>query len=391
MAVFFNHRKGAGMRSSQYYDRAPIMEIKDTNYYIIFGERSNGKTYAFLEEIIKSYCEEGKTGVVVRRWETDISKRNGDKMFAGHVANGLVEKYSDGKWTGVSYLNRGWYLTRENEKGEIIKDKRQFASYMSISATEHNKSVTDPDIGTILFDEMIPLKGLPYLSQEEDDMFLNTISTLIRGKGVNDVNIFLCGNTNNKYNNPYFKHWNLKNVTKMKPGDIDIYKYPDIVNPDGTTKRGTQVVIEYTEPFEEGKESDSFFSFDNDKSMIIDGGWDTRQFPHLPKKYTSDQVVFTFYIEYEDTLLESKIINDTESLYMYINYKYSPLKEKANDLIYTQRYDPRPNFHRNMVKGCYKIDRKLYSFFAKDKVYYRNDDVGDIVFNYIQWCKQTSL
>ena len=45
----------------KYYSLAPILS-KDAQYNIIFGERSNGKTYAILKYILDDYCKHGNQG-----------------------------------------------------------------------------------------------------------------------------------------------------------------------------------------------------------------------------------------------------------------------------------------------------------------------------------------
>ena len=44
-----------------------------TQYNVIFGERSNGKTYAVMQHGLKEYAANGKQMAIVRRWQDDFT------------------------------------------------------------------------------------------------------------------------------------------------------------------------------------------------------------------------------------------------------------------------------------------------------------------------------
>ena len=60
----------------KYYSLAPILS-KDCLYNVIFGERSNGKTYAVLYRIIEQYVKHGHQGALIRRWKEDFRGKRG--------------------------------------------------------------------------------------------------------------------------------------------------------------------------------------------------------------------------------------------------------------------------------------------------------------------------
>ena len=70
-------------------------------YYVIFGERSNGKTYACLKQCLKEFFEEGKEFAIIRRWDEDIKGSKGSKMFDNLINNGELTKLSKGEWSGI--------------------------------------------------------------------------------------------------------------------------------------------------------------------------------------------------------------------------------------------------------------------------------------------------
>ena len=53
--------------NNKFYSLNNILEYEAT-YNVIFGERSNGKTYAVLKEAISQYFKDKGQLAIVRRW-----------------------------------------------------------------------------------------------------------------------------------------------------------------------------------------------------------------------------------------------------------------------------------------------------------------------------------
>ena len=203
----------------KYYSLKRILK-EEADYNFIFGERSNGKTYSVEDYALEDFALHGNQLGIVRRWDEDFRGKRGQEMFSALVNNGLVEKYTKGKWTGIYYYSARWYLCKyENDKRVI--DSEPFAYAFSINAMEHDKSTSYPKIKTILFDECMTREG--YIPNEFV-IFMNIVSTIVRDRG--DVKIFMLGNTVDQHC-IYFKEFGLRNALKMKQGDIDVYRYGD--------------------------------------------------------------------------------------------------------------------------------------------------------------------
>ena len=354
----------------KYYNLKNIM-AKNAQYNIIFGERSNGKTYAVLKYGIKKYAENGEQLAIVRRWQDDFTGKRGASMFDALESNDEIRKLTGGEWSGVYYYGSRWFLCKYEEDKRIV-DEKPFAYGFSISSMEHDKSTSFPDITTICFDEF--LTRTAYLP-DEFVLFMNVISTIIRSR-VN-VRIFMLGNTVNKYC-PYFSEMGLTHIKEMKPGDIDVYQY-------GKSK--LTVAVEYTTPNKNGKESDLYFAFDNPKlSMITGGAWEIDIYPHCPVKYKPSEVLFKYYIQFAGDLLECEIIQHDDSSFTFIHRKTTEIKSPNDAIIYTPDYSPFPNYKRKITKPTSNIERKIAEYYIKDKVFYANNEIGEIVRNYLIWC-----
>lgn len=364
------------MSDKKYYSLKNILS-KDCIYNIIYGERSNGKTYAVEDYALKDYITNGNQLALVRRWEDDFTGKRGQQMFEALVNNGLVSKYSSGKWTSIRYYSRRWYLCKyDEETKKVISDETPFCFAFSLNSTEHDKSTSYPSIKTIFLDEFLT-RG--YELPDEFIIFMNVISTIVRDR--NDVKIFMCGNSVNK-SSTYFRELGI-NVDKISKGDIAIFTYGE------STLR---VAVEYSDNPRKTKPSDIYFAFNNPKlQMITSGVWEMALYPHAPLKWSKGDVVFSYFILFNHNTLQADIVEKDGNLFTYIHRKTTPIKDEDEDLIYSTDYNPKPNYRRKITKPTSDIEKKIVEFFNKDKVFYQDNEVGEVVRSYVMWCINDKL
>lgn len=369
-----------------YYSLGRILE-NDCQYYIIFGERSDGKTFSVLEYGILKYLFYGEKMAIIRRYDTDFQGKRGRDCFKNFTENAkfgnILETITEGKWTTIYYYSGCWYLAKRTEKGELIREPDPFCYSFAISGQEHDKSSSYPKITTVLFDEFMT-RGI-YLT-DEFVSFTNVLSTIIRDR--DNVKIFMCGNTVNKYN-PYFVEMGLDNVRKMDIGDIQIYRFA-VFNKNGeNTDKELRIAVEFSDGAGvKGKPSDVYFAFDNPKlKMITNGVWELAIYPHLPYKYTKDNICGEYFIIWEEDTLHCEVIQQDSMYYTYIHKKTTPIQNEKQDIVFTLNFNPMPNFRRKITQPFDEIGRRIYWFYKNDKVFYQDNEVGEVVRNYLQWCK----
>lgn len=378
-------RKDANIPKEEYNDYYCLIKIlrEQAHYSMIFGERSNGKTFAVLEFMVWYYHNYGKRGAVLRRYDLDLQGKRGSSVFNNLVRNkkrGNIIKYiTGGKWTGVYYYSQQWFLYREDENGKRVRDDLPFCYGFTLSAQEHDKSSGFPDIDIILFDEFLT-RSL-YLT-DEFVLFANTLSTIIRDNDT--AKIFMCGNTVNKYS-PYFKEMGV-NISDMKIGDIRIFKFATLSRKD-KKEIELKIAVEYSDGKSE-KPSDVYFAFNNPKmKMITNGVWEVAVYPHLPLKYKPMNILYIYFIIWEEEILQCEIIQIEDVSFTYIHRKTTPIKDEDRDLVFSQDFNPRYNYRRKLTKPIDEVGKKIAWFFSVDKVYYQDNEVGEVVRNYLNWCK----
>lgn len=358
----------------KYYSLNKINK-KNATYNVIFGERSNGKTYATLKQALENYFNDGSQFAYIRRWSVDVQPKRMNNLFNAIIEDGYLEKLSGGKFTAIFYRTGRFYLCTYNDKGKPIYNEEDIIGYaFSLSENEHNKANSYPRVTNIIFDEFLTNKI--YLP-DEFMLFMNTVSTIVRQR--TNVKIYMLGNTVNKFC-PYFKEMGLTNILTMKQGSIDVYTY-------GETK--LKVAVEYADSKKKFKKNNFYFAFNNPKLKMITGGaWELNIYPHAPVKWLPKNIMFTYFIDFNDSLYQCEIINKDDNVFTYIHEKTTPIKNPDKDIIYTLDYNPKINYNINILKPLNDYQNKITWFFTHDRVYYQNNNVGDAINNYLKICKR---
>ena len=362
---------------SKFYSLTKILN-KKADYNIIFGERSNGKTYAALLYGLKRFVATGEQFAYIRRWREDLRGKRAENLFSNHVANGAIEEITNGECNAIFYLSGKWYLAKyDTEKKKYYPQNTPFCYGFCLSEQEHEKSSSYPNVTTIIFDEFLTRR---YYLPDEFMLFMNLLSTIIRQR--DNVKVFMLGNTINKYC-PYFSEMGLKQVTSMEQGTIDIYKFG---------QGGAVVAVEYCSTIVKQKASNKYFCFDNQNLQMITGGkWELAAYPHLPTKYTPKDVLFVYYIVFNEVILQGNIIQKGSENFTYIHMKTTPIKDDDNALIYSLEMNGKPNYKRKLLSTATYIEAQVTKYFATDKVFYQNNEVGEIVRNYLMTSARTNI
>lgn len=363
-------------KKPKFYTLDRILQ-EEAHYNIIIGERSNGKTHAVLDLILRNYCDKKQQGAIIRRWKEDFVGKRGQQLFENFINLGLVEKYSKGEWTSIYYYSGRWYLCKHDENGKRILDDMPFAFGFAISDMEHDKSVSYASVTTIVFDEF--LTRSVYLN-DEFVLFMNVLSTIIRHR-VN-VKIFMLGNTVSKYGCPYIDEMGLKHIKDMKQGEIEVYTYGD---------SKLRVAVEYcSATAKKDKASNVYFAFDNPElkmNMITGGAWEMEIYPHLPIKYKSKDIMFTFFIQFDSETLQCEVVIKGLHNFVYVHRKTSEIQNPERDLIFSPENSSLPNYRRRITKPCNELEKKLLAYFNNDKVFYQSNEIGEVVRAYLLWCR----
>lgn len=362
--------------SKRYYDIRKLMnDYPDGIYYVVIGERSNGKTYSSLDQALEKNAQTGEEFAYIRRFGEDIRPKNLGNLFNAHMENHRIEEIYGGQYNQVEYKSNKFTLTRIMEDGKNDPDvePRIIGRSFDLNSMEHYKSISFPRITTIIFDEFLSRMG--YLTNEFM-LFQNALSTIIRDR--NNVKIIMLGNTVNKYC-PYFSEMGLKHVNEQKQGTVDVYRY-------GSS--GLEVIVEYCESTSKhgGKASDIYFAFDNPQlKMITTGSWEIGIYPHIPCSYKPKDVIQEFFIEFEHELLHGLILAPPGyHPFVFLHPKTTEIK-KDTDYVYTTQPTASPFRMQGLTRQNDKLSKFIKQAIAEGRIFYATNETGEIFRNFLMW------
>lgn len=369
----------------KFYDLTDILKIK-ADYYMIYGERSNGKTVAVLKRIIDRYVESGSQGIYLRRNDVDIKGRVKDDVF-GAVVHELdyVNKATKGEWTMVRSKGHQFFFARvDPDTNRVVLDIEPFCYAVALSQAEINKGRSYPKVGTVMFDE--------FLTQDRElknefGLFANVLSTIVRTR--DNVEVFMLGNTVNMYST-YFESFNImKQVRELKQGEIQKFILSNKHNKD---EPATTVAVEYCTTVGK-KKSNKYFNIDSSTmNMIKNGGWEFPQYPYLPDSYENYRpvdIVTNFYVHLADQVFQGNVVAVDDAIFVHVYPKttYNRMKDKqeVKDALH-YRLEPQPEHNcqvfltRNNFNRLTSLISKLY---AMQQFYYSDNKTGMAIKQYI--------
>ena len=96
-------------------------KFPNAQYYLIFGQKSNGKSYQVKhKEAIEHYLKTKMKFILLRRWREDLSSSWVEKYF-----NDVdVEKLTDGKYNCISLWRKDLFLANIDENLKIKRGEK---------------------------------------------------------------------------------------------------------------------------------------------------------------------------------------------------------------------------------------------------------------------------
>lgn len=336
-------------------------------YRIVFGERSNGKSYAFKKKCIENWLDNGKQFALIRRFEDDIKPSLITNYFSDmdEYLSKLFKQYYPQYTFVYLHAKQGKFILYGVDDDDLKYEIGIIGYYFALNTSTRAKGSQFPNVTLIGFDEfMTNERELP----DEFSRFINLISTIIRKR--TDTTIFMMGNTVNPHSQ--ILHDMNIDIRKIPQGTIKMfYTYHD------NGEIANKIAVEYCRHYEIPKESEAYFRFNNPKeAMIINGAWELDEYSLFNVDEIYDKKIiagFVFedsyrrmygYLTDENELLisETRLISRCEYITFttgesYFNRKVFnwycglPRVEKIIDKILTMKLNGKIRFSDNLV-GC---------------------------------------
>lgn len=357
-----------------------LKEVPDAQYYMVIGERSNGKTYSSLSYALDRYTDYDEQFVYVRRLSESIRANYMRILFEGNRKQGDLERHMNKLgYDGLDFYSGAFWPTFHDEKNKKIRIDRPAGYTLAINTWETAKGGSIPDCTTIIFDEFLTRK---YYLPNEPILFENLVSSVVRER--DNVKIIMLANTVS-WAAPYFQEWGLNHVKNMKQGTYDIYE----------SGSGRKIVVCYTE-HKGAKASDKYFNFDNPRSrMISEGTWETAMYPRIPdlKGWSKGTPSYVNTLDGWSIKLEPAQTPDgLPVLLVWDNNRAlvssePPYVDKRYDdrIIYTDTMYPAANVKMAITKHKDPYTLFILNALREGRVFYQNNAVGENLRNYLKW------
>lgn len=357
---------------AEHYSYDQILSI-DALYYVIFGMRSNGKTYGWCSLCIDHYIEDGIPSAYVRRLDTMLTKDNLANLFDPHLED--IKRKTKGQWNTVIYRSKCFYFARyeKGKTGAMIKtaeDKKPFCRCYAINTAETSKGQDRGAVWSVCFDEFITRT---YYLTNEFILFQNLLSSIIRDR---PCKIFMLANTVSK-SCPYFREMGMGKIKEMEPGQISIYKI-------GKTQK--QIAVEYCAPVSAPAKVSEFFAFDNPElEMITKGSWEIANYRHPPKKLGKDRIILMFFVKFEGELIQGDIhMHEGYPIIVY-HPKTTEIEEPQRAIIYTEDTEDSNPLHQTQIRiAPTRAQQLILDLISQQKTFYNDNETGEIIANWLK-------
>lgn len=196
----------------KYYNVYDLLsEVPDADFYIIIGQRSNGKSTSVASFLIDENQNDGCMFAYFSRMANisivkDMEEGNG--YFTGYLEKYALEKYHKR------------FTVKDNS---ILLGNKPICKQFALSLSGKYKSKQyDENYKYIVFEEFVSEDGI-YI-RNEWNRFNSVISTITRNRG---AKVFLIGNTVSRFN-PYFENFGIDVMQlDLKAGEHRVIQTPE--------------------------------------------------------------------------------------------------------------------------------------------------------------------
>lgn len=352
-------------KENQDYYRLTKILSTGASHLVMFGERSNGKSFAVKEKCLEDAFNGVGEFAYVRRWKEEVKARLVEKYFDDLVMDKKgrehIKRITNGEYDCISCYNSEIFFANTNgfkkERGKKIGD------VFYLTGETHFKSIAYPNIVNIIFEEMITKTG--YLPNEVE-IFESLVSTILRR---DSGKVFLIGNTLTRVC-PYFAEWGLTHVQRQRIGTIEMYKHKT----NQVDDEGNQVTINIAVEYCPNSGNNSKMFFGKRSSMITSGEWETDSFLHLEKRLSEYKCYYTMYAEWSSFRFCIKLLRDNNIKFVYI-YPYTK-KCPDNARVVSDRLSLSKLHSPTFLQSITKYDSIILKLITQGKVCFSDNLCG---------------
>lgn len=264
------------------YIDIPKLYTLGCDVYIIFGERSAGKTYSVLKGCFNDYAKTGENFVYMRTREDYLIRGRAYSAIAN--IKSYVEKTLWNEESALTYYSGVYRKKTLGKKNTWVYDDCGYS--MSIGGWIKYKGSGYDKVKTIFLDEFIedydtstikPLTTPEYLKG-----WVQNLSTIIRKR--KNVRVVCCANSITA-KSPLFAYYNI-DARKIKQGKIYVFKRKI------SDSEEMKICVLYTEPPKRTHLDKHIAIYESETTdMTMAGAWQEITYPLAMQGKTAEQLI----------------------------------------------------------------------------------------------------
>ena len=371
--------------SKKVYYNVDSLDRLGASINILYGERSNGKSYQLKhkkgilpylknstsyrrnyydkENIIEECIKAGTRFILLRRNKEEVSSEKVEQYL-----NDIdIMSLTNDEYNCFSVYKKAIYLSKyDNETGKT-KRYEKIGYVMALSTEQNYAGASYLDVHDIIFEEF--MTRTVYLSNEPDKL-MNLYSTIDRKRGT--TRLWLVGNSISRVC-PYLEDWGLMDIIRnLKQGDIRTkWISTNSIDDEG---RDVEVLlaIEYCR-----STGNSSFAIGKHADMLNKGDWQSDPQPHLTYSYKEYKMLFRIGFQYQSFKFLGEYLMDKDNNTVWFIYPYNR-EFKKNLIVFSDIIKESNYWQKDIYNPTFKNDniRNILSTFRESKIFYSTDLVG---------------
>lgn len=363
------------------------IDYNKADWIVELSKRSKGKTTNNLLFGLLLYRRYGCDMAYIRTSDEELKLVFVKRMFKVILQCDYISEITDGEYNNVYYHSKNFYLCHTDDEGTRDKiDASPFMTVLSTSMTDDAKSTLNmPLCVWAIFDEF--MKSETYRPNEFIDL-CQLLSSIRRNRHI--FKAILPSNLVDIYN-PYIDELGIREELESLGNGQHLYI---------ESEYGARLYLEWIEDlatvsdknvFKEVKERERltniFFGFANKRlASIRGGGWDIKNYAHLPKREEDEQRHILYrdiYVYYRNKIICLEL-SYSNYLGFYVNAReyFGQPRENSIKFMLTDPGSPYEFYGIGLTSNKFHV--KLWNYYVQHRFYYSNNSVGKVIESYIR-------
>ena len=356
-----------------YYNLDNI-DKENANFNLIYGERSNGKSYQvkhkkaiepYLNSLVEDSINKRDRFMLIRRWKEEIKPEKIEQYFLDVD----IYKLTKGKYNCISLFKGKLWLSVYDPEGKPQLKRGDYIGYVVALSTEQTYAgASYLDVKNMIFEEFMA-RGV-YLPKEPDKL-MNLYSTVDRKRGT--TRLWLVGNTISRIC-PYIEDWGLHEIlSEQKQGTIVTTFVPTGAYDEEGKPEVIKIACEYCK-----STGTSSHVIGKHKDMLNKGEWQSDPQPHLPKSKKMYKILFRMMFVYKSFKFICELLEDKQThdmVWFIFPHEKNP---RSNVLVFSDIINQSSMWQRDIYNPTFKNEklRNLLQTFRESNIFYSNDMCG---------------